>query len=208
MKTKENILDAAIKLFNQKGTKAVSTNHIAVELGISPGNLYYYYKNKEDIINAIFVRMINFMDDNWIINRNATPSSEMERMLMQVFKLQLDYKFFHSEIISLLRNDPKLAQRYNEIRTQRLAEITDFMRWMIVGGILRDDIEEETFLRLAEHSWFIGNFWHIQFEIGDMLFYEQEIKKAILLTIDIYKPYLTKAGISEFDSIINKYKEK
>ena len=207
MNTKEKILDTALNLFNKSGTRVVTTNHIAADMGISPGNLYYYYKNKEEIIRAIYERMINFMNDNWAFDRNAMPSAEMERMLIQVFKLQFEYKFFHSEIISLLRNDPKLTQCYNEIRNQRLAEMGDFMRWMIVGEILRDDIEEEIFSRLVEHSWFIGNFWHIQFEFGGELSYKKEINKAILLTIDIYKPYLTQAGISEFDLIINKYKE-
>ena len=205
MKTKEKILDTAIKLFNKQGTKAVSTNHIAAELGISPGNLYYYYKNKEEIIRAIYLRMINFMDNNWTFNQDAAPSSEMERMLMQVFKLQAEYKFFHSEIISLLRNDAKLTQLYNEIRKKRLVEIDSFMRLMVVGGILRDDMEEETFSRLVEHNWFIGNFWHIQFGLGDVSSYKEEIKKAILLSIDIYKPYLTPKGASEFKSIIDSY---
>ena len=43
MKTKDKIIAKAIDLFNIHGTKAISTNHIAKELGISPGNLYYHF---------------------------------------------------------------------------------------------------------------------------------------------------------------------
>ncbi len=41
--TKQAILTTAIDLFNDKGTAAVSTNHIAEAMGISPGNLYYHF---------------------------------------------------------------------------------------------------------------------------------------------------------------------
>src|SRR5215210_4307966 len=52
--TKERVLGAALRLFNEKGTAAVSTNHIAEAAGISPGNLYYHYRNKEEIIAGLW----------------------------------------------------------------------------------------------------------------------------------------------------------
>ena len=56
--TKGRIAQTAIGLFNERGTATVSTNHIAEAMGISPGNLYYHYRNKEEIVRAIFERMI------------------------------------------------------------------------------------------------------------------------------------------------------
>src|SRR5436309_8608324 len=58
MKTKERIVETAIRLFNEQGTGAVSTNHIAQALSMSPGNLYYHFRNKEEIIRAILERMM------------------------------------------------------------------------------------------------------------------------------------------------------
>ena len=54
MNTHDRILDTALRLFNQSGTAAVSTNHIAAALGMSPGNLYYHFRNKEAIIRDLF----------------------------------------------------------------------------------------------------------------------------------------------------------
>ena len=53
MKTKDKIIATAINLFNHHGTKSISTNHIAKEMGISPGNLYYHFSSKNDIIRSI-----------------------------------------------------------------------------------------------------------------------------------------------------------
>ena len=45
-KTREAIIDSSINLFNKRLASNVSTVQIASELGISPGNLYYYFNNK------------------------------------------------------------------------------------------------------------------------------------------------------------------
>ena len=58
MPNRERILDAALALFNDSGTARISTNHIAAAAGISPGNLYYHFQNKEEIIRALFERTV------------------------------------------------------------------------------------------------------------------------------------------------------
>ena len=54
MKTRDRIIHSATELFNDQGERNITTNHIAAHLGISPGNLYYHFRNKEDIIHSIF----------------------------------------------------------------------------------------------------------------------------------------------------------
>ncbi|MEL7123903.1 MAG: TetR/AcrR family transcriptional regulator, partial [Bacteroidota bacterium] len=48
--TKQKILDAALKLFNQDGIVNVRLQHIADEAFVSVGNLAYHYSNKESIV--------------------------------------------------------------------------------------------------------------------------------------------------------------
>ena len=79
-KTKEKILKTALGLFNNEGESAVSAVDIASVIGISPGNLYYHYKGKDEIIVQLFadfedeirqvlsspVREPLKMEDNWV----------------------------------------------------------------------------------------------------------------------------------------------
>ncbi|QIZ75545.1 TetR/AcrR family transcriptional regulator [Ferrimonas lipolytica] len=53
MKTRDRILEASINLFNRAGTVQVNCVDIAAELGISPGNLYYHFRGKEEILTAL-----------------------------------------------------------------------------------------------------------------------------------------------------------
>lgn len=54
MKTAERILLTTLELFNEQGENNVSCVEIAMELDISPGNLYYHYKGKEVMVVALF----------------------------------------------------------------------------------------------------------------------------------------------------------
>ena len=53
-KTRERILDVSLELFNLKKASNVSTVQISAAMKISPGNLYYYYANKEEVIRCIW----------------------------------------------------------------------------------------------------------------------------------------------------------
>lgn len=53
---RNEILDAADEVFAQKGFDGTSTNDILEKVGIARGTLYYHFKSKEDIMNALIER--------------------------------------------------------------------------------------------------------------------------------------------------------
>ena len=57
MDVRTEILEVSLKLFNEFGSESISTNEIAKKTDISTGTLYYYFKNKEEIILELFIKL-------------------------------------------------------------------------------------------------------------------------------------------------------
>src|SRR3990167_2717606 len=72
MKTRDKILQTALQLFNQWGVPNVTLRRIAAEMGISQGNLNYYFKKREDIIEALFGQlMVTFEEEKAKLNTDS-----------------------------------------------------------------------------------------------------------------------------------------
>ena len=80
-KKSDLILDTALTLFNEQGSYTVTTNHIAKAMGISPGNLYYHFKNKEHIIRELLARLVKGFDSIVAIQADVTYYNEAYRNL-------------------------------------------------------------------------------------------------------------------------------
>src|SRR5487761_2528526 len=118
-RTRENILDASLAMFNAKGEPNVTTNHIADELGISPGNLYYHYRNKDDIVERLFARYESRMDDALSVPEGRLPNLEdVWLQLHLVFEGMWEYRFLYRDLVDILARNRKLKQRFARILTR------------------------------------------------------------------------------------------
>src|SRR6266542_3409730 len=108
MNTRERILAAALRLFNESGTATVSTNHIADALGISPGNLYYHFRNKEQIIRALFEQLFARWDELYTLPGVCPPTlADLQQLVRATFSISWDYRFLYRELIAWLRRLPR-----------------------------------------------------------------------------------------------------
>jgi len=119
MKTKDKIIYTAIKLFNKQGTNLVSTNHIAKEMGISPGNLYYHFRSKNDIIRSISDNFSNELGSVLKIQLDTISdfSSNLTSLFNRFFKIQQSYQFLFLEGVHLTKQDSKLLDNYTNLRS-------------------------------------------------------------------------------------------
>lgn len=88
MSNRERILDVALRLFNERGTAAVSTNHIAAAASVSPGNLYYHFQNKEEVIRALFERLFEAHARFLVLPEGPAPTvADLRRMVRTNFNV-------------------------------------------------------------------------------------------------------------------------
>ena len=103
-RTRERILETALKLFNDFGEPNVTTTVIADEMGISPGNLYYHFHNKDEIVNSLFGDYEKEIDALLTVPGGRTLSTEdIWLFLHLLFETIWKFRFFYRDINDLLK---------------------------------------------------------------------------------------------------------
>lgn len=190
MKTKDRILDAALHLFNTQGTGAVSTNHIAEAAGISPGNLYYHYRNKEEIIRAIFERQFAALDVAFELPTDRLPTLEDIQSFVRVnFEIMSAYTFIYREMIALLRQDEVLRSRYIAIRARGYEGFQAIIAAYAQSGLLTIPIDDHTITQLADICWLISEFWLSSLDISEQPINDSQFQRGVDLMMLVLKPY-------------------
>ena len=113
MSTTDHILCTALRMFNERGSHAVTTNALADKLGISVGNLYYHFRNKEEIVRELFERLNEAWRTRLSLDISTRPGwHELEVLISRHFEVLWEYRFFYREQVSLRQRDPVLARRW------------------------------------------------------------------------------------------------
>lgn len=184
------ILDAARHLFTQHGIDPVTTNQIAAEAGISPGNLYYWFRSKAEIVRALF--------DEWA-ERMRIPTEQVSEPVDALRALwnrttqtqQPDpaYAFFLRDLLPLLHTDPVLAKAYRQGYTTRRDEFVRAIERIIDAGLLYPPASPTTIRDLVSLLWLVSEtaqpFASI---VDDARIDSQCYGRAII------EPHLTEAG--------------
>jgi len=207
--TRERILDASLSLFNELGERNVSTNHIAAHLEISPGNLYYHFKNKQGIVFALFEqyqqRVLGILQVP--AGRPLQPQDKLE-YLQGVFTGLWDYRFLHRDMEHLLLADPELHKHYREFFRTCQQRVEDIFRGLARAGILQ--LSEEDVTGLALNTWIIVTSW-FSFLRCNLLSDEAQTISPELLQGGIYqiftleRPYLTDKYRAEMIALQQRY---
>lgn len=164
--TRTRILDAALELFNARGAANVTTNHIADAMGISPGNLYYHFRNKAEIVRGLFGRIMAALSANYARPTGKTPTVRtMEAMAAGNFEIQWAYRFFFRDLTMLLAADPELAAEYRAYRERGMANTVALLRHFASAGLMTP-ADKRTLDELTQLLWLIGDFWLVFRDAG------------------------------------------
>jgi len=191
MSKRDLILDTALTLFNDQGTAAVSTNHIAESAGISPGNLYYHFRNKEEIIRELFERLSAANNAAFALPEGLAPTLEgLQNMVKANYKILWKYRFAHRELVALLRGNAELRSRFLAVRKRGFEGFTQLFNAYVTAGVLRAPTQPEEISNLAEVIWMITEFWLSSLEVGGKPVNESQMERGAALMVQILEPYL------------------
>lgn len=206
MKTKDKIIQASLELFNQQGERNVTTNHIAAFMGISPGNLYYHFRNKDDIIRSIF----SLYEENL---EQIFPEAQPEVMGMddmlpyidRVFALMWRFRFLYANLPDILARDPELQSRYLVAQSQFKARLVSILRAMRDQKVLV--ISDDNLLDLAHTLKLVATFWiSYQLTQSQAAITKATIYEGVVKVLCIFKGHLAPQWREYFETVEQKYR--
>jgi AcrR family transcriptional regulator len=130
-RTAERILEAALALFNRYGEPNVSTTAISAELGISPGNLYYHYPAKDELVNALFERYEQALESLLAAGGEVQDVEDAWFFMHTLFERVWQYRFLYRDLNHLLSRNRLLETRLKLLlqhKTQALQAMLHSMR--------------------------------------------------------------------------------
>lgn len=115
-KTRDRILDTSLVLFNDQGEPNVTTLLISDELEISPGNLYYHFHSKRDIVAELFERYQEEMQDLLTVPEDADVAlDQLGFFLHLLFEAVVRYRFLYQDLVNVLSRHDRLQAPFRRI---------------------------------------------------------------------------------------------
>ncbi|MFV0450244.1 MAG: TetR/AcrR family transcriptional regulator [Vibrio sp.] len=198
MKTRDKIVHAALELFNENGERAITTNHIAAYLQISPGNLYYHFRNKQEIVREIFALYSQELIERFTPLQGQYESlTLLKHYLDSMFNLMWKYRFFYSNLPEILQRDEELHVEYISSQQKLHVNLINIMQNFVDMELLEVEKEELETLVTSLHMVYSGWLAYQSAMCLKTKITERVIYQGMLQAISLVKPCATEQGIEQ-----------
>lgn len=193
-KTKDRILEAAIKTFNEHGVANVRLQQIADAAEISVGNLAYHFKNKEAIVtftyDFIFSEFSEILSEYLLVDN----FQGLDKNLGAYYKFFRKFGFFFTDMFEIERNYPDILGKWHKFTNRMLLQIRSRIEFDVQRGVIIPQSNEMNEL-LSSNIWMSIIFWLPQRILRGLPAEEKLFKEAVWSQMT---PYLTDRGEEEF----------
>jgi AcrR family transcriptional regulator len=202
-RTRERILETALALFNRDGEPHVTTNRIADELEISPGNLHYHFRTKQDLIEALFSRF-----EQRMLSLLATPEERAPHIediwlfLHLAFEAVGDYRFLYRDLTDLCARNRKLHHHFQGILRLSMDTARGLCQGLADSGQLEASREEMD--ALVRNIVLVSTFW---LAFDQVLEHDRHPQpdRAAWQVMSLVSPYLIGEARADFEALLQAY---
>ncbi|WP_461482093.1 TetR/AcrR family transcriptional regulator [Porticoccus sp.] len=211
MKRREHILVVSLALFNTEGEANLSAVDIANELDISPGNLYYHFKGKDEIVAELYEQFERGME--LLLQEGLEARSSLEEYwlhLYVIFEHIYNYRFFFRNITDLLQKYHGIESRFRRLMEQQ-------SRWVkqLLTGLLDEEVIVDPHMvaarveHLTDNIMLLFTHW-FQFQNlrNRKLGQHDFIQSAILQIMTLLAPYMGNLQLQFMEACLNLYQRE
>ena len=130
-RTAERILGTTLELFNRFGEPNVSTTLISAELRISPGNLYYHFPSKDELVNTLFDQFEGQLFELLGASEGVRDIEDAWFFMHSLFELIWEYRFLYRDLNHLLSRNRRLETHFPAILMRKRAALRGLLDTLI-----------------------------------------------------------------------------
>ena len=204
-RTRARVLAESLRLFNERGEPNVTTGMIAEALNISPGNLYYHFRNKEQVVEELFAR---FEERIGMEPGPASSGPEAIEDLWLYLHLMLegiwDYRFLYRNLDDLVARNRKLRDRFNRIADRKFAAVVALCEGLVRARLMR--AREDEIRALAANVLVVSTYW-LNFRAlrGGRASEAADIGQGACQVMALVAPYLAEEARAHLDRLGRNY---
>ncbi len=200
IKTKDKILECALRLFNEKGVSQVSLRDIAADMEISLGNLTYHFKKREEIIEALYLELVSKLDNAY---EKEMPVESPFELIFEIPDLTIScfykYRFLILDFVYIIRNHVMIRNHYQKLLEVREQQFKRLINGLMDAKLIREEIIDNEYKYLFKNLRIISDFWLSATYIDKNNSIEKnDIQEGSQLLKQMIFPYLTEKGRSIF----------
>jgi AcrR family transcriptional regulator len=134
IQTKRQIIDAAMKLFSEKGFHATNSKEIAKAAGVATGCFYAYFTDKK----AVFLEALKIYLDQFnsifkeniaeIYGKNLDKRELLKGLIMSILEAHQVFTDFHNELIVMYYSDPEICKLNEEFDQNNIRFTLEYLK--------------------------------------------------------------------------------
>jgi AcrR family transcriptional regulator len=142
MKTRDRILETSLRLFNAEGEAHTTTLDIATEMEISPGNLYYHFKGKDQIIAELYEQFELALGETLTaplegpLHRGDGAVEDNWYFLYVVLEELYQYRFLYHNLDDILHRYPRVQKRFRALVSLKRAALAAIIESLLEQSLI------------------------------------------------------------------------
>jgi AcrR family transcriptional regulator len=204
--TRDRILDASLTLFNAKGPDRVTTAEIARSVGINEGNLYYYFKTKDALLQALFGRLeadaTEFMAEAG--SNTATDPGIFSGFMQSWFLIVWTHRYIFRDLPGLIAIAPSLREPTRALSAGMRLVVEETLRQMTNARLI--DVSDEDAPQLLANVWIVSTYWAVYLSLQEGIedLGPEHLDWGLTQVASLFKPYLSDAAKNELKAMLSR----
>ncbi len=199
METREKILCAALALFNRDGLDNVSLRDIAAEAGIRQGNLTYHFKKRDDVVHALYRRLVEEIEREIVAlstiggEHRAHPRHFLA-LNAAIYRAFDAYRFLMVDFAQIMRCHPRIAEEHAELTRRRRLQLRHAFCSLVEDGYMRPEQHAREHDLVIMQMTLIGDFFITGAEYVHHIPQNRQLSVYLELLSQLLSAYLTDEG--------------